>query len=230
MLSEASFLPFLSKMRCNYCLQNCIKAGKQKNGIQKWFCKKCKKYQQDQYHYNAYKLGINHKIIILLKEGLGIRSISRVLGISTNTINRRIVELSEKVRSPTLKYHKNYEVDEMRTYVQKKSRTIWIVYAIEKESREVMTFNVGGRTKKTLAVVIQTLLLAKAKKIFTDKLNIYSSLIETNSHSTKFRGTNHIERKHLTLRTHLKRLNRRTICFSKNRQVLRACLKIYFWA
>ncbi|WP_291287929.1 IS1 family transposase, partial [Flavobacterium sp.] len=48
-------------------------------------------------------------------------------------------------------------------------------------------------------------------------------------HSVKRFGTNHIERKNLTLRTHLKRLNRRTICYSKSLVVLIVILKIYFW-
>uniref|UniRef100_UPI0038B39A68 IS1 family transposase n=1 Tax=Flavobacterium soli TaxID=344881 RepID=UPI0038B39A68 len=43
-------------------------------------------------------------------------------------------------------------------------------------------------------------------------------------------GTNHIERNNLTLRTHLKRLNRRAICFSKSLIVLVFVLKIYFWS
>jgi hypothetical protein len=47
---------------------------------------------------------------------------------------------------------------------------------------------------------------------------------------SKFRNTNHIERKNLSLRTHLKRLNRRTICFSKSLVILSACLRIYFWS
>ena len=49
-------------------------------------------------------------------------------------------------------------------------------------------------------------------------------------HSVKRFGTNHIERKNLTLRTHLKRLNRGTICFSRSLIVLNAVLKIYFWS
>ncbi|WP_409070947.1 IS1 family transposase [Flavobacterium sp.] len=38
-----------------------------------------------------------------------------------------------------------------------------------------------------------------------------------------------MERKNLSLRTHLKRLNRRSICFSKNLIILNAVLRIYFW-
>ena len=69
----------------------------------------------------------------------------------------------------------------------------------------------------------------KTYKIFTDRLKNYRYLIDEKVHSVKRFGTNHIERKNLTLRTHLKRLNRRTICYSKSLVVLIAILKIYFW-
>ena len=42
--------------------------------------------------------------------------------------------------------------------------------------------------------------------------------------------TNKIERMNLTLRTHIKRLSRKTICFSKSEKYLEAHLKIYFWS
>ena len=49
---------------------------------------------------------------------------------------------------------------------------------MRKDTKEVINFTVGRRTKRTLNTVIETLFLSKAKRIFTDKLNIYKSLIE----------------------------------------------------
>ena len=77
--------------------------------------------------------------------------------------------------------------------------------------------------------ITSTLLLSGANHIVADKLNIYKELIPKEIHSTKHRGINHIERQNLTLRTHLKRLNRRTICYSKSIAMLYAVVKIYFW-
>jgi IS1 family transposase len=57
----------------------------------------------------------------------------------------------------------------------------------------------------------------------------YRFLIAKKLHSTCLHATNHIERKNLTIRTHLKRLNRKTICFSRSLVLLTAILKIYFW-
>ena len=104
-----------------------------------------------------------------------------------------------------------------------------MVYALEKESKSVVSFNVGKRTNKTLNRVVETLKLSEAKKIFTDRLKNYRFLIDEKLHSVKRYGINHIERKNLTLRTALKRLNRKTICFSKSMVVLVSILKIYFW-
>nr|WP_300354724.1 IS1 family transposase [Chryseobacterium sp.] len=63
----------------------------------------------------------------------------------------------------------------------------------------------------------------------TDKLRHYQYLIPKDIHHTKKFGTNCIERKNLNIRTHLKRLNRRTICFSKSILILTSILKLYFW-
>lgn len=110
-----------------------------------------------------------------------------------------------------------------------KRNFIWLVYVLEKDSKSIVSFNVGKRTNKTLGRVLDTLKLSEAKRIFTDRLKNYSYLIDEKLHSVKRFGTNHIERKNLTLRTHLKRLNRRSICFSKSLIILISVLKIYFW-
>lgn len=105
----------------------------------------------------------------------------------------------------------------------------WIVYALDMENKAVVSFNIGRRNNITLRLVIQTLEQSRAKKIFTDKLKNYRYIIDEKIHCTKPRCTNHIERHNLTLRTHLKRLNRKTICFSRSMLVLFSILRIYFW-
>ncbi len=124
---------------------------------------------------------------------------------------------------------KKYEVDEMCTFIERKSRQIWICYALEKIKKQVVDFRIGSRSNKTLKGVVQTLILSEAKQIYTDGLQNYKTLIPKEIHKTTRFGTNQIERMNLNLRTHLKRLNRRAICFSKSLMMLSAVLKIYFW-
>ena len=206
-----------------------IKNGKTKTKKQQYFCKNCNKRFLDFYTYQAYRYGINNDIIALTKEGTGIRSTARLLKISPTTLLTRIITIAKKVVQPSIPKGKIYQVDEIRTYVIRKDKLIWIVNALEKQTKNVVSFNIGRRTNQTLKKVITSLELSEAEKIITDKLKNYKFLIRPEIHSTKFRGINHIERKNLTLRTHLKRLNRKTICFSKSLVILNAILKIYFW-
>jgi insertion element IS1 protein InsB len=54
------------------------------------------------------------------------------------------------------------------------------------------------------------------KKFYTDGWGAYERKLNPNQHQVGKANTQKIERKHLTLRTGLKRLARRTICFSKS--------------
>jgi len=54
---------------------------------------------------------------------------------------------------------------------------------------------------------------------YTDHWGAYTRHLEPEIHSPGKRNTQKIERKHLTLRTRIKRLTRKTICFSKSVQM-----------
>ncbi|WP_294963486.1 IS1 family transposase [uncultured Flavobacterium sp.] len=221
-----------NQTRCYKCvgdIRKMIKYGKTKSGSQRYICRICGKTRVEKYTYQAYREEMNQNIIQLTKEGLGIRSTARILKISATTLLKRIVFIARNITKPIISKGKTYEVDELCTYIRHKKNYIWLVYALEKNSKNVVSFNVGKRTNKTLNRVLETLKLSEAKKIFTDRLKNYKYLINEKMHSVKRFGTNHIERKNLTLRTHLKRLNRRTICFSRSLAVFNAILKIYFW-
>jgi insertion element IS1 protein InsB len=51
---------------------------------------------------------------------------------------------------------------------------------------------------------------------YTDKWSAYTRHLDPEQHTVSKRGTQKIERQHLTLRTRIKRLVRKTICFSKS--------------
>nr|WP_318656002.1 IS1 family transposase [Pseudanabaena yagii] len=53
------------------------------------------------------------------------------------------------------------------------------------------------------------------KHFFTDVWGAYERILDPHTHLIGKKNTQKIERKHLTLRTRIKRLARKTICFSK---------------
>lgn len=217
-------------MNCKFCKENCRKAGRQANGRQRYYCKGCKKYQQWEYRYAGYQPGIVTMISKLVKESVSIRGIGRILRIALSTVIRRIKSIADTIQKPPVPLNrKTFELDEIRTYIGNKENQCWIAYALCSQTKQVVDFVVGKRSKRTLRMIVNTLLLSGVETIKTDKLNIYQSLIPSQRHISAAYNINHIERNNLNLRTHLKRLSRRTICFSKSLVMLEACLKIYFW-
>lgn len=206
-----------------------IKNGFTKTKKQQYYCKSCGKRFLEYYSYHAYNSNINNLIVAMTKEGVGIRSTARLLQISTTTLLKRIVSIAKSIPNQPIYKGKIYEVDEMRSYLRTKEKAIWVVYALERQSKRVVSFAIGRRTKRTLQNVINTLLLSSPKHIYTDGLVHYKSLIESLIHKVKRFGTNRIERKNLSIRTHVKRLSRKTICYSRSFIMLMCVLRIYFW-
>ena len=141
--------------------------------------------------------------------------------------------ISKRLTTPDIsEINQVYEVDEMQTFIGRNhpSCYVYITYAINRATRKVIDFVVGQRSKIVIGQVINKLLSFSPRRIYTDGLNIYPSLIPPAIHKVFRYHTNTIERNNLTLRTHLKRLGRKTICFSKSIIMLYACLKIYLWS
>jgi insertion element IS1 protein InsB len=159
---------------------------------------------------------------------VGISGISTFTGMSKANVIRKIKTLALKIiYLQANETQQVYEVDELCTYIKRKSNRCYIAYAINKSTRKVIDFIVGRRTKDNIGKVIARLKELNPKRIYTDKLNIYSALIEKDIHTVSSHKINHIERFNLTLRTHLKRLSRRTICFSRSAEMLENCFKLY---
>lgn len=214
-------------MKCKNCQDFCIKKGCQ-NRRQTYYCKSCKRYQQKTYTYKLCTVSDEQTIVKLNNIGVGVSGMARFTGMSKSNIINKIRQISKKIVKPEIKEEQQtYEVDEMHTFIKRKSDHCYITYALNKKTRQVIGLVVGGRTKETIGRVIESLKGLNPKQIFTDKLNVYRGLIDKSIHTASAYQINHIERFNLTLRTHLKRLSRKTICFSKSKEMLESCLRIY---
>lgn len=84
----------LNRPKCSKCVDGgkTIKNGKTKNGKQLYKCKECDKSFVESYSSKAYEPEIDKWVVSLVKESAGIRSISRLLGISTKRLCREFWE------------------------------------------------------------------------------------------------------------------------------------------
>lgn len=215
-------------MECIYCKGQCIKAGKYKM-IQRFQCKNSKRYQQELYTKQRISQEKYDWARWLNNESCGISSIGRLLHISKSSVQRIIIRIASTLEIPVYQeINQSYQMDELRTYCGNKGNESWLMYAINQQTGKVIDFCIGRRRKENVKKVVDILLQLYPKKIHTDRLNLYSGLIPKTIHSVFQFSTNKIERYNLTLRTHLKRLSRKTICFTKNDFILECCVKLYF--
>lgn len=111
------------------------------------------------------------------------------------------------------------EVDEMWSYVGNKSNQRWLWHAIERASGKVLAYVLGKRQDGVLLELKTLLKPFGITRFYSDDWGAYERCLPPSKHVIGKRNTQRIERKHLTLRTRIKRLARRTICFSKSEQM-----------
>jgi len=107
------------------------------------------------------------------------------------------------------------ELDEMWSYVRSKTNPRWLWHAIDHHTGKVLAY-VLGRRQDTVFLELKALLEPFGiTRYFTDGWGTYERHLEAERHTVGKAHTQKIESKHLNLRTRIKRLVRRTICFSK---------------
>jgi insertion element IS1 protein InsB len=111
------------------------------------------------------------------------------------------------------------EVDEMWSFVRRKKEPRWLWHAIDHRSGKGLAYVFGRRQDEVFLKLKALLEPFGITKYYTDYWGAYTRHIEADQHQPGKRNTQQIERKHLTLRTRIKRLTRRTICFSKSMQM-----------
>ena len=107
------------------------------------------------------------------------------------------------------------ELDEQWSYVGKKSNPRWLWYAIDHVTNTVLAYVFGKRKDEVFLKLKALLEPFNIDQYYTDDWGAYQRHIEQNKHVVGKRNTQKIERKNLNFRTWIKRLARKTICFSK---------------
>jgi insertion element IS1 protein InsB len=111
------------------------------------------------------------------------------------------------------------ELDEMKSYVAQKSHPRWLWHAIDHHTGKGLAY-VFGRRKDTVFLKLKALLEPFGiTRYYTDGWRAYERHVEADKHTGGKENTQKIESKHTNLRTWIKRLARRTICFSKTQRM-----------
>lgn len=221
------------EVRCILCKDSKIrKHGRQPNGTQRYVClnNECsKKTFVLQYQQRGKDPEVKKQIIEMAMNGSGVRDTSRVLKVSQNTVMNEIkkkqkslsqvnhcaLEQAKSSDAVEVVYHTDVGMDEMWSYVQKKTKPRWLWYAIDHNSSKVLAY-VLGRRKDKVFKTLRGLLESFQINYYSDHWGAYSRHLGPEKHIVGKSRTQKIEWQNLTLRTRIKRLARKTICFSKS--------------
>ena len=108
------------------------------------------------------------------------------------------------------------EIDEMWSVVEKTSQPRWLWHAMDHRTGIVFASVLGTHQDEVFLQLQARLAPRGIHHFYTDGADVYHRHLNPEQHTVGKRQTQKIEPKHLTFRTRLKRLVRKTICFSKS--------------
>ena len=107
-------------------------------------------------------------------------------------------------------------VDEMWSFVGSKAQQRWLWHAIDHLTGVVLAYAFGRRADAVFVKLQKLLKPFGLVHFYTEAARVYERHLPAAAHTVGKINTQQIERKHLTLRTRIKRLARKTMCFSKS--------------
>jgi insertion element IS1 protein InsB len=167
----------------------------------------------------------------LLREKISLHGICRAVGVSIRWLMDFMVARFQAlpdhlhvqpVASPcnVIMGRFEAEADEMWSFVKQKTNRQWVWIAMDKQTRQIIAFHVGDRSRESAKQLWANLpeVYRTQATFYTDQYDAYTGVIPAERHKaiTKdARKTNHIERFNNTLRQRVSRLVRETLAFSK---------------
>ena len=225
----------ITLVRCPDCNSEDIKRnGKSKTYRQRYLCKCCKRSFQTTYLYRAWKPEIRSLVVPMTMRNSGIRDIENVLDIHRDSVMAIIKAEADTIPTEPLPAKKEKvataELDEFWSFVGSKANQRWTWYAWDAQEKRILAYQNGRRTNASCQKLCDELFARyDIGRYNTDDWQSYSKMLPPRKHRISKRGTQRIERQNLNFRTHIKRLNRQTICFSKSETMHDAVIKLYVY-
>ncbi len=219
-----------------------IKHGKSSENKQRYLCQNPECLRRTfilDYKYLGRRREVRQQIVEMSLNSSGIRDIARVLEVGASTVIRELKTKKPYLKSVNQKALERLrpeqveveickvkeagveesELDEMWSFVESKKNPRWLWHAIDRSSGQVLAYVFGRRKDEVFRALKKLLEPFGIKKYCTDGWGAYERNLPEDQHEIGKRKTQRIERKHLNLRTRIKRLQRKTICFSKTEEM-----------
>jgi IS1 family transposase/transposase-like protein len=225
-----------------------IKHGKSLEDKQRYLCQNSECLRRSfilDYSYPGRTRRVKQQMVEMSLNSSGIRDTARVLKVGATTVIRELKKKKPFLRAVNQKALENLkleqveveiykveeaeeiansgveesELDEMWSFVRRKKNQRWLWHAIDRTTGQVLAYVFGRRKDEVFRALQKLLEPFGIQKYCTDGWGAYERNLSEDKHEIGKRKTQRIERKHLNLRTRIKRLQRKTICFSKTEEM-----------
>lgn len=152
----------------------------------------------------------------MLARCCGIRDIAAITGYSKDKVQGALKRFNRDLQ-PGKSHYDRLEVDEFWTFVGNKKNKLWLLYAYERKSGEMVAYVWGRRDIKTVRKLKEKIksLGITYDCIATDDWRSFLQAFGKENHAVGKRHTVGIEGNNCRLRHRIKRAVRKTCCFSK---------------
>ena len=107
-----------------------------------------------------------------------------------------------------------------------KKNKIWLWTAVNKHSPGILAWIFGDRSAETFKQLWKTIRCWKSFLYVTDGYAVYPCFIDDCDHLVKKTYMTRVEGENTRLRHYLARLHRRTLCYSKSKEMLKLSIKL----
>ena len=214
-------------MKCPKCQSDNTRKDGHQNGKHRWECKDCGRIFRDSYTDKGYHPKIKQFCLTMYLNGMGFRAIERVTEIAHTTIMNWVAESGEELSEDESEEPKFVQLDELQTYIGRKTDKIWIWTAIDHLSPGIIAIEIGDRSGQTFDKLWQRIKTWNSQRYFTDGYCIYAIYIPSKKHIVlpKTQLTR-VEGENTRLRHYLARLHKATLCYSKSIQMLKYSVRL----
>ncbi|MBE7635061.1 IS1 family transposase [Tenacibaculum finnmarkense genomovar ulcerans] len=190
-------------------------------GIQRYKCKSCGYNYTVERRSCDYPLSTKNKALQLYLEGLGFRSVGRLLGVSNVSVLNWIRAFGNEISSlqPESQDIEMVEVDEMHSYIGHK-KYCWIWIAVDRYGKRLLHFVTGDRSTKTAKKFWEGIKDNQMKTIASDYWKPYRAIIIKDKHVQSKAETFTVEGYNSLFRHFLARMRRKSKCYSKSIKML----------
>ena len=158
----------------------------------------------------------------LYLEGLGFRSIGRILGVSHVSVQKWIKKFGQELEE--LKSENEIsvvELDEMHTYIGNKKNIAGSGLMLIELGKKFIDCSFGSRGTETGQKLWEYLEGKEIEKVMTDHWKAYEEFLPEDIHTRSKAETYTVEGYNSILRHFLARLRRKTKCYTKSLEMLK---------